>query len=265
MTGDPLDGWIVLLGIDGTDDTDGTDGIEDIDGIEDTEDVTRRPDAVRTTLRRALHAVTESALRRDRLGLDAARMADRGDALLLLVPGTVGTDRLLRGFVGGLHDALRDDAHRMRLRVGIGRAPVVSHEDRLAVAGADIDDLARLVDSGPVRQTLAQSRDRLVLVLSDRVHSAVSGQGAPGAGQGVYRPVEAAAGPGRTVRGLIAVPGDAAPPGSPQRETGHRGRVLANDEPHPGGFPPGRAAVGHTPPGPPLDPDDDWPRQTPEP
>ncbi|MCQ9132252.1 hypothetical protein [Streptomyces hilarionis] len=266
MTGEALHRGIVLLEI---------------------EDFGSRPDAVRAALREALYRMAESALAHAGLDPGRCRTEERGDGLLILVPGSVPADRLLRAFLSSLdidlrtHQQEHNAALRMRLRVGMSHGPVVLDGPHLA--GGDVDDLAELLDAGPVRQVLARaSRSPLVLVVPDAFfRSVVAGHGSRHTDPAAYGPRDVVTKRGRTLRGWVTVPGYPRPPEAAVEETEQGADAQGTDERRatgsigvldhhgPGvvGGPPDavHAPTHHTPPGPEHDPDDDWPRQTPEP
>ncbi|MFH9552822.1 hypothetical protein [Streptomyces sp. NPDC017435] len=260
MTRDPLHHWLVLL---------------------DVEDLGSRPDAVRSELRAAMHRMAGSALTYAGLDPGQCPTQDRGDSLLILIPGSVPPVRLLQTFVSSLdidlrtHQQMHNASHRMRLLVGISYGLVAV--DDLGFSGRAVEDLAELVDAGPVRDVLAQaSRSQLVLVVPDDLFGSVVVQGrSPRIDPAAYAPRDFVTNRGRTVRGWVALPGHSRPPErileesaqdtDERRATGsigvsdNHGSSLVDRSPD--GV---HAPSGHTPPGPEHDPDDDWPRRTPE-
>ncbi|WP_371660446.1 hypothetical protein [Streptomyces sp. NBC_00280] len=257
MTSDPLTRWIVSV---------------------DIENSGGRSDVAQSVLRRQVYDVVEFALARAGIDLGRGSMEDRGDGLLIVIDASTAPSLLLREFPLGLEDALAafqrmsSDSFRMRLRVGLSHGAVVRAGG--GWAGSDISDLARLVDSEPVRQAFARaSRAHLALVVSDYVYRSAVQSNHQGTDQGAYAPTEVATRQGgRTLRGWVTIPGYPAPPedlpdvrgGRPDEDSV---TVLDNHVQVPVIYPPdGRIApAGHTPPGPPHDPDDDWPRETSEP
>ncbi|MDX2541762.1 hypothetical protein ACOT81_33410 [Streptomyces sp. WI04-05B] len=214
---DPVGYWIVLL---------------------DIEDFSLRPENAQDTLHDELYQVVGFALGRAGLGFGDCRVQDRGDGMLILVPAATSPVRLLRELQRGLDDALlahrvkyRED-HGMRLRVGLNQGLVRRKGKRWT--GDAINELARLVDAGPVKRVLAEARRaRLVLVVSENVHRTVVLGGYPGIDPAAYLPADFVTKHGEPRRGWVTVPGYAAPPGLP-----------ANP-----GEPPGRATGGAAAPG----------------
>jgi len=199
MSPDPFSYWIVLL---------------------DIEDFSLRPENAQATLHEELYEVVGFALGRAGLGLADCPVQDRGDGMLILVPVGASPTRLLRELQRGLEDALLahrakyNEDHRMRLRVGLNQGLVIRMGERWT--GTAINDLARLVDAGPVKRVLAEARRaQLVLVVSESVHTSVVLGRYPGIDPAAYLPADFVTKHGEPRRGWVTVPGYAAPPGLP--------------------------------------------------
>ncbi|MFF4401612.1 hypothetical protein [Streptomyces sp. NPDC001480] len=233
---DPITHWIVLL---------------------DIEDFSLRPETTQATLHQSMHQVVAFALRRAGLDLDTCPWQDRGDGMLLLIPVGTSPTRLLRELVRGLEDALvahsgqYNHDHRMRLRVGLNQGLVIQ-QGQLWTGNA-INDLARLVDAGPVKQVLARAgRAHLVVVVSEDVHQKVVLGGYPGIDPAAYLPADFVTKHGEPRRGWVTVPGYPAPPGLPA-DSGEPPRdSRPGDTPGTGGR--AGAAGGGTEPGSPVPP-----------
>ncbi|MGW3451830.1 hypothetical protein [Streptomyces sp. NPDC001076] len=243
-----------------------------------------QPETAQAGLRRNLYDMTESALSSAGVGPDQYTVEDRGHGVLILVSAGTALTILVRDFMQGLEDALASyqwNAHRLRLLVGLGQGLVAW--DPHGWAGAAINDLAQLVDGAPVKQVLAQAEQaRLVLVVSENVYASVVRHGYRGIDPAAYGPTEFVTRHGERLRAWITVPGYPAPPGLPPapeteenlRSAAHGGQVHAGSDIVFGDYVSGSkivrgpgeaiAPAGHTPPGPAQDPDDDWPRETPE-
>ncbi|MBW8738578.1 MAG: hypothetical protein JF621_16095 [Streptomyces turgidiscabies] len=196
---DPYSYWIVLL---------------------DIEDFSLRPENAQATLHEELYDVVEFALGRAGLCFADCPVQDRGDGMLILVPVDTSPTRLLRELQRGLDDALSahrakyNEDHRMRLRVGLNQGLVIRRGERWT--GTAINDLARLVDAGPVKRVLAEARRApLVVVVSENVHTSVVLGGYPGIDPAAYLPADFVTKHGEPRRGWVTVPGYAAPPGLP--------------------------------------------------
>ncbi|MFI9154878.1 hypothetical protein [Streptomyces sp. NPDC053367] len=218
---DPQSHWIVLL---------------------DIEDFSLRPETAQATLHEELYHVVEFALGRAGLDFAACAVQDRGDGMLLLVPIGTSPTRLLRELMRGLEDALVEhrgkynDEHRMRLRVGLHQGLVIRRGERWT--GNAVNDLARLVDAGPVKQVLARAgRAHLVLVVSDEIHRSVVRGRYPGIDPAAYLPADFVTKHGEPRRGWVTVPGYPAPPGLPA-EPGEppSGRGAPGEAPGTGGY-----------------------------
>ncbi|MFE9451259.1 hypothetical protein [Streptomyces sp. NPDC006739] len=234
---DPLSYWIVLL---------------------DIEDFSLRPETTQATLHDALYQVVEFALARAGLEAGGYEAQDRGDGMLLLLPAGTGPTRLLRELVRGLDDALvrhRDTynhEHRMRLRVGLNQGLVIRSGQRWT--GTGINDVARLVDAGPVKEVLARAgRAQLVLVVSDELHRQVVLGRYPGIDPAAYLPADFVTKHGETRRGWVTVPGYPAPPGLPVG-SGEPPRVAGRSADLPGTGGTTGTAGGGTEPGSPVPP-----------
>ncbi|GGL95900.1 hypothetical protein GCM10010129_44730 [Streptomyces fumigatiscleroticus] len=234
---DPLSHWIVLV---------------------DIEDYSLRAETAQATLHDELYRVVEFALARAGLDLGVCPAQDRGDGVLILVPDGTSPTRLLRELVRGLDDALVEhhgkynDEHRMRLRVGLHQGLVIRRGERWD--GTAVNDLARLVDAGPVKQVLARARRaHLVVVVSDQVHRSVVLGRYPGIDPAAYLPADFVTKHGEPRRGWVTVPGYPAPPGLPA-DAGEppRDRGRPGDSPHTGGT--AGAAGGGTDTGSPVPP-----------
>ncbi|MET8452836.1 hypothetical protein [Streptomyces sp. NPDC005209] len=232
---DPHSHWIVLL---------------------DIEDFSLRAETTQATLHDDLYHVVEFALRRARLDPERCAVQDRGDGVLLLAPPDTKPTLLLRELVRGLEDALahhRDTYnhdHRMRLRVGLHEGLVNRNGERWTSNA--INDLARLVDAGPVKQSLARAgRAHLVVVVSDDVHRKVVRGRYPGIDPAAYLPADFVTKHGEPRRGWVTVPGYPAPPGLPA-DSGEppRDRTRPGAAPGTGGTAGG--AGGGTEPGSPV-------------
>ncbi|WP_055535268.1 hypothetical protein [Streptomyces graminilatus] len=215
---DPFSYWIVLL---------------------DIEDFSLRPENAQATLHRELYEVVAFALARAGLELADCPAQDRGDGMLILVPVHTSPTRLLRELQRGLDDALLahrgkyNEDHRMRLRVGLNQGLVIREDE--CWTGTAINDLARLVDAAPVKRVLAEARRaRLVVVISDSVHTSVVLGGYPGIDPAAFLPADFVTKHGESRRGWVTVPGYAAPPGLPA-DPGEPPGGAAGGDPAPGG------------------------------
>ncbi|MFI9614079.1 hypothetical protein ACIHCM_20850 [Streptomyces sp. NPDC052023] len=196
---DPLSYWIVLL---------------DIEGF------SLRAETAQATLHEELYQVVEFALSRAGLDPGACPVQDRGDGVLILIPVGTSPTKLLRELVRGLEDALVEhhgkynDDHRMRLRAGLHQGLVIRRGQRWT--GTAVNDLARLVDAGPVKQVLARAgRAHLVMVVSEEIHRSVVLGRYPGIDPAAYLPADFVTKHEEPRRGWVTVPGYPAPPGLP--------------------------------------------------
>ncbi|MFS8204302.1 hypothetical protein ACLVWQ_37225 [Streptomyces sp. CWNU-52B] len=199
VASDPHSYWIVLL---------------------DIEDFSLRTEVAQATLHDELYGVVEFAVARAGLDLATCPVQDRGDGMLILVPTGTSPTKLLRELTRGLDDALRAHRakynldHRMRLRVGLNQGLVIRQGKRWT--GTAINDLARLVDAGPVKGVLEKARSaQLVLVVSEHVYTSIVRGGYPGIDPAAYLPADFVTKHDERRRGWVTVPGYSAPPGLP--------------------------------------------------
>ncbi|MGW0706662.1 hypothetical protein ACWD4G_11995 [Streptomyces sp. NPDC002643] len=185
--------------------------------ILDIEGFGRRTDPGQAWLRDRLSTVVTRALHA--AGIAEPVWEDRGDAVVLLLAGTVPKTDLLGGFVRALVRELRDhardhsgDAEReMRLRVAVHAGEVARHGT--GWVGADLNTAFRMADMGALRRALAEAPGAvLALVVSDVLHRGVVRHRHPGLEAAEFAPAVLSAKEVRDETVWIRVPGRPAPP-----------------------------------------------------
>ncbi|MFC4501396.1 MULTISPECIES: hypothetical protein [Streptomyces] len=184
--------------------------------ILDIESFGRRTDPDQTWLRERLRTVVARAL--DAAGIERPPMEDRGDAVVLLLPGAVPKTVLLGGFVRALEHELREHAYdhtgdrTMRLRVALHAGEV--GRDATGWVGADLNTAFRIADMEPLRRALAEAPGAVLsLAVSHVLHQGVVRHGHQGLGTEEFAPAVLTA---KEITGepvWIRVPGHPRPPG----------------------------------------------------
>lgn len=137
----------------------------------------RRDDHDRATLRSALLRILTDAFAESGLSWHRCRHHDRGDGLLTIVPLTLSTtllvDPLLQVLGEGLHRHNREseDRLRMRLRSALPVGPVRLHGT--GYPNAPVIHAARMLNSAPLRRSLAMTDIPLAAMVSSYVYENV--------------------------------------------------------------------------------------------
>ncbi|MCH0538201.1 hypothetical protein I3F58_01220 [Streptomyces sp. MUM 203J] len=173
-------------------------------------------------LRARMYEITETAL--SAADITEYHLEDRGDGLVLLIPGTVPKTALLGPFTDELHHALRVHAreHRTGPRALRMRAALHAGEaawDGRGWVGADVNTTFRLAGLESLRGSLrAARRAVLAVVVSDHLHQAVVRHDYPGIDPDEYRSVRFSVKELWDRTAWIRVPGYLEPPGLPTSE-----------------------------------------------
>ncbi|AGL18924.1 hypothetical protein [Actinoplanes sp. N902-109] len=145
--------------------------------VVDLEGFGRRTNLVQRALRAAMYEVVRAAFADAGIDATAVVSEDRGDGIIMLVPGTP-TLALAGKFVRALDAALREKAalhsesHRMRMRVALHQG--LCEPDAEGWIGEPINTAARLVDAAPLKQTLATAqRAVMALIVSGDIYRSV--------------------------------------------------------------------------------------------
>jgi RNA polymerase sigma factor (sigma-70 family) len=154
-----------------------------------------RTDADRIAVRDALYEALRSALARAGVPMKSCHLEDRGDGAVVLVPAEV-PKRLLAAAPDELAAVLREhNRHllpeaRTRLRLSLHAGEV--HDDSHGVFGEPIHLAFRLLDSAPLKRTLANASGELAVIVSEWFYKEVIRHD-PALNPAAYRPVTATA------------------------------------------------------------------------
>ncbi|MEU5342038.1 MULTISPECIES: hypothetical protein [unclassified Streptomyces] len=202
--------------------------------ILDIEGFGRRTDPDQTWLRERLRAVVTRSLQAARI--EEPPSEDRGDAVLLILPGTVSKTDLLGGFVRTLVGELREHARshtgdrEMRLRAAFHAGEVARHGT--GWVGADLNTAFRIADMEPLRQALAGAPGAVLsLAVSHVLHQGVIRHRHPGLADAEFAPAVLSAKELRDEKVWIRVPGRPVPPGlhAASGAHGHGPRAVSRE------------------------------------
>jgi class 3 adenylate cyclase len=136
-----------------------------------------RLDPDRLTIRRVMYTLIREAFESAGVSWQSCHREDRGDGVLVIVPPSTPTGRLVDPLVAHLATSLAeynrsaDAATRIQLRVALHVGPVMS--DPYGVSGESIIQAARLLDAPVLKRDLAASGRDLGLIVSPFVHDFV--------------------------------------------------------------------------------------------
>ncbi len=140
--------------------------------IVDVEQYGRRSDEDQRWLRNELYWVLQTALAKADVPFSPTLTQDRGDSVILLVPGSAPKRNIGDGLVHHLdreltrHARRSSEPARMRLRLALHAGEVA--RDRRGWIGRDLNTACRLVDLPAARDALTAAPDaNLVVVVSD--------------------------------------------------------------------------------------------------
>jgi hypothetical protein len=136
----------------------------------------RLDNRAQSTVRVALHAMVRRAFRRVGPRRWSISVEDRGDGMILLVPATTSTVRLLDPVIPTLaalvHRHNSSGGPRIRLRISLHVGVV--DRDPNGWVGSDLITACRLVDSPAVRRYLQRRPDAdVVVAVSDIVYTGI--------------------------------------------------------------------------------------------
>ncbi len=136
-----------------------------------------RNDGDRNVVRTALYEIVRSALEASGVPWAACYHEDRGDGIIVVVPPTVSTVRVVDPLIGELASRLRQynrrasDVVRIQLRAALHVGPV--GRDTEGLTGQAIITTARILDAQPLRDRLAAQQADLGFAASDYVYEHV--------------------------------------------------------------------------------------------
>ncbi|WP_107501974.1 hypothetical protein, partial [Streptomyces sp. wa1063] len=129
-------------------------------------------DAEKPRMRERIYRVLETAFAQAGVGRDAVHMEDRGDGVLMSVPGRIAVTRLLGLWMVEVHENLREENRSLLVPLGLRVAMHVGpvRHDSRGISGRAVDLTCRLADSAVARQLLDRERADLVLAVSDSLY-----------------------------------------------------------------------------------------------
>lgn len=133
----------------------------------------KRTDDDRLIIRESLSNMTKAAME----GLPGVQLQDRGDGILMVIPPTSPTvkviDQLLRVLPSALnqHNSSQPNAAQIQLRISIDVGPVVS--DTMGVSGETIIVAARMLEAPAFKEAFTGSTARLGIIVSQFVYDTI--------------------------------------------------------------------------------------------
>jgi TIR domain/Cyclic nucleotide-binding domain len=133
----------------------------------------KRIDTDRSIIRKALYSMMQTAMQ----GFPGARLEDRGDGVLIVIPPDVSTaramDQLLRVLPRALdrHNSSHRNPAQFQLRLSVNVGPVRS--DSMGVAGEAIIVAARMVEARAFKEAFTGSTACLGIIVSPFVYDTV--------------------------------------------------------------------------------------------
>ncbi|QYA95207.1 hypothetical protein KZO11_16845 [Streptomyces anulatus] len=129
-------------------------------------------DAEKPRMRERIYRVLETAFAQAGVGRDTVHMEDRGDGVLVSVPGRIAVTRLLGLWMVEVHENLREENRSLLVPLGLRVAMHVGpvRHDSRGISGRAVDLTCRLADSAVARQLLDRERADLVLAVSDSLY-----------------------------------------------------------------------------------------------
>lgn len=177
-------------------------------------------DAEKPRMRERIYRVLETAFAQAGVGRDAVHMEDRGDGVLVSVPGRIAVTRLLGLWMVEVHENLREENRSLLVPLGLRVAMHVGpvRHDSRGISGRAVDLTCRLADSAVARQLLDRERADLVLAVSDSLYVDVVSAGGKFIEPARFSPARLALKEGE-VSAWFHLPGRPAPdigPGAPE-------------------------------------------------
>ncbi|MEU3052483.1 hypothetical protein [Streptomyces griseus] len=132
-------------------------------------------DAEKPRMRQRIYRVLETALAQAGVARDAVHMEDRGDGVLMSVPGRIAVSRLLGLWMVEVHENLREENGSLLVPLGLRVAMHVGpvRHDSRGISGRAVDLTCRLADSSVARELLDREQADLILAVSDSLYADV--------------------------------------------------------------------------------------------
>jgi hypothetical protein len=137
----------------------------------------RRDDDVQLHVRSELYRILEQAFEAAGVPWQMCYREDRGDGVLLIVPGLISTELLISPLIdqirAGLrrHNKLSSDVAQIRLRMALHAGHV--HFDPYGVAGRTLVHAFRLLEAPVFKAAFAATRCEIGFVVSERLYDDV--------------------------------------------------------------------------------------------
>jgi hypothetical protein len=137
----------------------------------------RRSVPVQKYLRARLYELVESSLEYSDVDFLRCYSEDRGDGLILAVPPSIPTERLVHPFVEyvraglRLHNMVSNDLARIRLRVALHSG--ATWTDPHGLVGDSVIHLFRLLDAPSFKQVMRSSGAYLAVIASNAVYEEI--------------------------------------------------------------------------------------------
>jgi hypothetical protein len=175
----------------------------------------RRDDEVQLYVRSELYRILEQAFEAAGVPWQICYREDRGDGVLLIVPGLVSTELLISPLIdqvrAGLrrHNKLSSDAAQIRLRMALHAGHV--HFDAYGVAGRTLVHAFRLLEAPAFKTAFAATGRELGFVASDRLYDDVIRHGPGLIDPEPYEPISVSVKETETRAWIYVPPGAARP------------------------------------------------------
>ena len=133
----------------------------------------KRTDTDRSIIRKALYSMMQAAVQ----GFSDARLEDRGDGVLIVIPPDVPTARALDQLFRvlprelGQHNSSHRNPAQFQLRLSVNVGPVTS--DSMGISGEALIVAARMVEAPALKEAFTGSTARLGVIVSPFVYDTV--------------------------------------------------------------------------------------------
>ncbi|MEU0099459.1 hypothetical protein [Streptomyces sp. NPDC006267] len=136
-------------------------------------------DAEKPRMRERIYRVLETAFTQAGVARSALHLEDRGDGVLVSVPGRFPVTRMLGLWMVEVHENLREENASLLVPLGLRVAMHVGpvRHDSRGISGRAVDLTCRLADSPVARRLLDRERADLVLAVSDSLYTDVVAAG----------------------------------------------------------------------------------------
>lgn len=136
-----------------------------------------RPDTVRLSMRQAMYRYLIDAFEFARVPWDEVVYEDRGDGVLVIVPGGFPEASLIEPLLGRLLSGLRTynstaaEIARIRLRAALHAGQVI--QDSTGLVGEAVNHTCRLLEADKLKETLKATGAELAFITSESLYNQV--------------------------------------------------------------------------------------------